>query len=80
MIINSLIKNGGHKKAILHSSTTARSCLSGQQRMMLAGSFQMRSFMAAATGFDATLAEEMSKLKVAPAAGWWMRSYGVLPS
>ena len=22
----------------------------------------------------------MSKFKVAPAAGWWMRAYGVLPS
>ena len=32
--------------------------------------------MAATTGIDA----EISKFKVAPAAGWWMRSYGVLPS
>ena len=40
----------------------------------------MRQFGGGASGFDATLAEEMSKLKVSPAAGWWMRSYGVLPS
>ena len=42
--------------------------------------FTMRQFSANATGFDATLHSEMSMFKVSPAAGWWMRSYGVLPS
>lgn len=42
--------------------------------------FAFRQFSAAATGFDATMASEMSKFKVSPAAGWWLRSYGVLPS
>ncbi len=36
--------------------------------------------MAAATGFDASLASEMPKFRVSPAAGWWLRTYGVLPS
>ena len=43
-------------------------------------SFALRRFGAAATGFDASLHSEMEKFKVAPAAGWWMRTYGVLPS
>ena len=43
--------------------------------------YASRSFFAAAsTGFDATLMTEMAKFRVSPAAGWWMRSYGVLPS
>ena len=42
--------------------------------------FAVRRFGAAATGFDASLHAEMEKFKVAPAAGWWMRTYGVLPS
>ena len=46
----------------------------------MTGAFPIRQFFAATTGFDATLHQEMSKLKVSPAAGWWMRSYGVLPS
>lgn len=40
----------------------------------------MRAFHAAASGFDAQLAAEMANTKVAPAAGWWLRAYGVLPS
>ena len=39
-----------------------------------------RSFAAAASGFDASMAAEMTKFKVSPSAGWWLRSYGVLPS
>ena len=34
----------------------------------------------AATGFDADLASESTKFKISPAAGWWLRSYAVLPS
>ena len=33
-----------------------------------------------ATGFEAELSQEMSKFKVAPAAGTYMRRFGVLPS
>ena len=39
-----------------------------------------RHFFASSTGFDASLAAEMANFKVSPAAGWWLRSYGVLPS
>ena len=39
-----------------------------------------RSFTAAASGFDASMAAEMGKFKITPSAGWWLRSYGVLPS
>ena len=47
---------------------------------MMNASLSKRYFMAAATGFDASLHSEMEKFKVSPAAGWWLRSYGVLPS
>ena len=39
-----------------------------------------RQFFASSTGFDASLSAEMANFKVSPAAGWWLRSYGVLPS
>lgn len=40
-------------------------------------------FGGAASGpgaFFADLAKEEPNYKISPAAGWWMRSYGVLPS
>ena len=46
----------------------------------MVGPTSMRMFGGAATGFDATLNAEMTKFKIAPAAGNWMRQYGVLPS
>ena len=52
--------------------------LSGRSGLM-AGLFTKR-FFGGATGFDADLAAEMSRFKVSPAAGWWMRNYLVLPS
>ena len=39
-----------------------------------------RQFFASSSGFDASLTAEMANFKVSPAAGWWLRSYGVLPS
>ena len=55
------------------------SMLSGRTGVMT-GLFSRRLFHASGTGFDAQLAAEMPSFKVSPAASWWMRSYGVLPS
>lgn len=46
---------------------------------MLMVDTQTRRF-ASSTGFEASLHSEMSKMRVSPAAGWWLRAYGVLPS
>lgn len=42
----------------------------------------MRGFAAASSPaqFHADFQKEEGKYKISPAAGWWMRAYGVLPS
>ena len=65
----------------LQSATTSLFCLSGQHETTLKMmNISSRHFFASSTGFDASLAAEMARFKVSPAAGWWLRSYGVLPS
>lgn len=65
---------------------TLQRCFNESHTVMAAGQraamtrTSVRCFGGAASGFDASLAGEMGKFKVAPAAGWWMRAYAVLPS
>ena len=54
--------------------------LSGKRSVALPSCVSLRSFSSSASGFDAKLSAEMLSFKVAPAAGWWMRLYEVLPS
>ena len=67
--------NHGHKAA---STRFNYLLLSGGHLRASMGA--CRSFAAAASGFDASMAAEMGKFKITPSAGWWLRSYGVLPS
>jgi len=63
------------------SKGAIRSTLSGQQQSLMTQATTRHFFASvAASGFDATFATEMGKFRVSPAAGWWLRSYGVLPS
>ena len=71
------VKNGLTISKAIHSNVAP---LSGQQPARMTQATTRYFFAATASGFDATLAAEMGKFKVSPAAGWWLRSYGVLPS
>ena len=74
-------------KTCLNSGSKAAATTRLNHQLLLSGNAtyraSVRGFAAAASsnsGFDAAMAAELPKFKISPAAGWWLRSYGVLPS
>ena len=73
--------NNGHKMGVNKTRFNYLQLLSGGHlKTNMSELCTFRNFSAAASGFDASMAAEMTKFKVSPSAGWWLRSYGVLPS
>ena len=65
----------------MQAATSSTFCLSElYSSKLMMKNLSRRQFFASSTGFDASLTAEMANFKVSPAAGWWLRSYGVLPS
>ena len=65
----------------MQAATSSTFCLSElYSSKLMMKNLSGRQFFASSTGFDASLTAEMANFKVSPAAGWWLRSYGVLPS
>ena len=64
-------------KTTIQTLARARSTQASQKGMIQ----QAKMFYAAtATGFEAELDQEMAKFRIAPAAGTYLRRFGVLPS